>query len=117
MVNTKQKQNRRSAPTHVSDKIRALSVHSTTILQQQHMALKQINKQKTYSLAVQKYNPPAVGKVEQISAMPRPINMTKKATSNQPQMMATGPPVAIPNPNKGTIPINTDEFVRVNPKF
>ena len=74
-------------------------------------------KEYTYSLAVQKYNPPAVGKVEQISAMPKPINMTKKATNNQPQMMATGPPVAIPNPNRGTIPISTDEFVKVNPKF
>jgi hypothetical protein len=68
-------------------------------------------------LAVQKYNPPAVGKVLQISAMPKPINMTKKATMSQPQMAATGPPVVIPNVKRGTIPIKTDELVSVNPKF
>ena len=49
--------------------------------------------------------------------MPRPMNVTKKATRSQPQMATTGPPVAIPKPKRGTIPIRTEEFVKVKPKF
>src|SRR3954464_9097097 len=43
----------------------------------------------------QKYSPPAVGYTEQISPMASATHSTKRPTSGQPMVIATGPPAFI----------------------